>query len=143
MTLVTEIAMGTIDPARAGSASAVLETSSEFGGALGIAVLGSIGAAIYGSAMDSRCRPVCPTTPPRWRGKPWPERRSSRPNCRATAAPQVLAAARDAFTSGMHGVGMVGAVIMIAAGAVCVLFLRRAVVVDLRSRILQRSSAST
>ena len=32
MTLVTEMAMGAMDPARAGSAAAVLETGSEFGG---------------------------------------------------------------------------------------------------------------
>ena len=38
-------------PERAGVASAISETSSEFGGALGIAILGSVGAAIYRAAM--------------------------------------------------------------------------------------------
>ena len=32
---------------RAGSASSLMETAAEFGGALGMAVLGSIGTAIY------------------------------------------------------------------------------------------------
>ncbi len=47
MTLVTEAVVGSVAPERAGSASAVMETCSEFGGALGIAILGSIGTAAY------------------------------------------------------------------------------------------------
>ena len=38
-----------VPPARAGTASSISETSSELGGALGIAVLGSIGTAVYRS----------------------------------------------------------------------------------------------
>jgi len=37
---------------RAGAASGISETSSELGGALGVAVLGSIGAAVYRSSLD-------------------------------------------------------------------------------------------
>ena len=50
-TLATDVVVGSAPPERAGVASAVSETSSEFGGALGIAILGSIGAAIYRSTM--------------------------------------------------------------------------------------------
>jgi DHA2 family multidrug resistance protein-like MFS transporter len=46
-TLATDLIVGAAPPERAGAASAVSETSSEFGGALGIAVLGSVGAAVY------------------------------------------------------------------------------------------------
>ena len=46
-TLATDLMVGIAPPERAGSASGISETSSEFGGALGIAVLGSIGAAVY------------------------------------------------------------------------------------------------
>ncbi len=49
LTLVTDLAVGSVEPTRAGAASAVLETGSEFGGALGIAVLGTVGAAVYRS----------------------------------------------------------------------------------------------
>ncbi|MEU8132433.1 MFS transporter [Streptodolium elevatio] len=45
--LVTDLILGSAPPERAGSASAMSETAAEFGGALGIAVLGSIGTAIY------------------------------------------------------------------------------------------------
>jgi DHA2 family multidrug resistance protein-like MFS transporter len=50
-TLATDLVVGSAPPERAGVASAVSETSSEFGGALGIAILGSIGAAVYRAAM--------------------------------------------------------------------------------------------
>jgi DHA2 family multidrug resistance protein-like MFS transporter len=50
-TLGTEMIVGAAPRERAGAAAAISETSSELGGALGIAVLGSIGAAIYRGAM--------------------------------------------------------------------------------------------
>jgi DHA2 family multidrug resistance protein-like MFS transporter len=46
-TLATDLVVGSAPPERAGSASAMSETAAEMGGALGIAVLGSIGTAIY------------------------------------------------------------------------------------------------
>ena len=52
-TLATDLIVGSAPPERAGAASALSETGSEFGGALGIAVLGSIGTAVYRSEMTS------------------------------------------------------------------------------------------
>ena len=46
-TLATDLVVGSAPPERAGSASAISETSAELGGAVGIAILGSIGTAIY------------------------------------------------------------------------------------------------
>jgi DHA2 family multidrug resistance protein-like MFS transporter len=53
-TLATDLVVGTAPPEGAGAAAAISETSSEFGGALGIAMLGSIGTAIYRSEMSDR-----------------------------------------------------------------------------------------
>lgn len=50
-TLTTDLIIGSAPPERAGAASALSETSAEFGGALGIAVFGSIGIAVYRRAM--------------------------------------------------------------------------------------------
>jgi MFS transporter, DHA2 family, multidrug resistance protein len=50
-TLATNMIVGSAPPKKAGSAAAMSETSAEFGGALGIAVLGSIGTAVYRSQM--------------------------------------------------------------------------------------------
>jgi DHA2 family multidrug resistance protein-like MFS transporter len=51
VTLTTDIVLGAAPPERAGAASAISETSSEFGGALGIALLGSVVTAAYRGAM--------------------------------------------------------------------------------------------
>ncbi len=45
--LTTELIVGSAPPEKAGAASGVSETAAELGGALGIAVLGSVGVAIY------------------------------------------------------------------------------------------------
>jgi MFS transporter, DHA2 family, multidrug resistance protein len=50
-TLTTDLIVGSAPPERAGAASAISETSAEFGGALGIAVFGSIGVAVYRSGL--------------------------------------------------------------------------------------------
>jgi DHA2 family multidrug resistance protein-like MFS transporter len=46
-TLATNFVVGTAPPQRAGAASALSETGAELGGALGIALLGSLGLAVY------------------------------------------------------------------------------------------------
>jgi DHA2 family multidrug resistance protein-like MFS transporter len=51
VTLTTDLVLGAAPPERAGAAAAISETSSEFGGALGIAILGSIVTVIYRGAM--------------------------------------------------------------------------------------------
>jgi MFS transporter, DHA2 family, multidrug resistance protein len=49
--LATDLIVGCAPIEKAGAASAISETSSELGGALGIAILGSIGVAVYRSVM--------------------------------------------------------------------------------------------
>ncbi len=50
-TLATDLVIGNAPAERAGATAALSETASELGGALGIALLGSIGAAVYRSGM--------------------------------------------------------------------------------------------
>jgi DHA2 family multidrug resistance protein-like MFS transporter len=50
-TLATDMMIGSAPPERAGAASAISETNAEFGGALGIAILGSLGTALYRSEV--------------------------------------------------------------------------------------------
>jgi DHA2 family multidrug resistance protein-like MFS transporter len=59
-TLAADLMVGSAPPERAGAAAALNETSSELGGALGIALLGSVAAAVFGpgtvgaAVMDPR-----------------------------------------------------------------------------------------
>lgn len=48
---IESIVVGSAPPERAGAAASISETGSELGGALGIAVLGSIGTAVYRGLM--------------------------------------------------------------------------------------------
>jgi MFS transporter, DHA2 family, multidrug resistance protein len=53
-TLAADIAIGSAPPERAGAASGISETSSELGGALGLAMLGTVGTAVYrGQTADA------------------------------------------------------------------------------------------
>ncbi len=51
ITLATELIVGSAPPEQAGAATGMSETSGELGGALGIAILGSIGTAVYRSGV--------------------------------------------------------------------------------------------
>ncbi|WP_374227227.1 MFS transporter [Streptomyces sp. JJ66] len=52
LNLGTDLVVSSAPPDRAGAASAVSETSNEFGGALGLAVLGSVGIAVYRTRVE-------------------------------------------------------------------------------------------
>jgi MFS transporter, DHA2 family, multidrug resistance protein len=51
-TLAADLMVGAAPPERAGAAAGISETSSEFGGALGIATLGAVGTAVYRGQVD-------------------------------------------------------------------------------------------
>jgi DHA2 family multidrug resistance protein-like MFS transporter len=52
-TLTVDLVVGAAPPERAGAASALAETGAEFGGALGLAVLGSLGMWVYRTQVDA------------------------------------------------------------------------------------------
>jgi DHA2 family multidrug resistance protein-like MFS transporter len=108
MSLTTEAIMTATPPDRAGSAAALQETGSEFGGALGMAMLGSIGTAVYRADLS---------------GFPDSARETLGGALAATDA--VRAAAREAFVHGLHVVALTAAVLMGVAALVALLFLRR------------------
>lgn len=53
-TLTNDIIIGSAPPERAGAASGISETCAEFGGALGIAIFGSIGVTIYRAMLGDQ-----------------------------------------------------------------------------------------
>jgi DHA2 family multidrug resistance protein-like MFS transporter len=59
-TLATDLIVGCAPPEHAGAASAISETGSELGGALGIALLGSVGTAVYRTALSDVAIPGIP-----------------------------------------------------------------------------------
>ncbi|HYN18749.1 MAG TPA: MFS transporter, partial [Actinomycetes bacterium] len=116
--LTTELIVGSAPPEQAGAASGISETGAELGGALGIAIMGSLGVAIYRSELADRLPPGVPAEAA--------EAARDTLGSAAAAAAQlpdelgaaVLAAAREAFVAGMRlssiiaaGIGLVLAVL--------------------------------
>jgi MFS transporter, DHA2 family, multidrug resistance protein len=120
MTLVTEAVVGSVAPERAGSASAVMETCAEFGGALGIAVLGSIGTAVYRADVPSDL-PAGAAAPVR---EGLPAATAAAAHLPAQLADTVLTTARHAFTHSMSVVAVVGAIVLLVTAVTTTLTLR-------------------
>jgi MFS transporter, DHA2 family, multidrug resistance protein len=101
-TLAADIAVSSAPPERAGAASGISETSSELGGALGIALLGTIGTAVYRadvSGPDTLAGAV-----------------ETAERVPLALRPDVLDPAREAFTHGLQVAATVsGALIAVAA----------------------------
>ncbi|MFG2562572.1 MFS transporter [Streptomyces sp. NPDC048496] len=122
MTLANELALGAAPPERAGSAAAVLESGQELGGALGMAILGSIGAAVYSRDMSDGL----PSGMPHAEAVRETLGGATAAKLPAPMADAALAAARDAFTHGM-GVASVGAAVVMAGAGLFSLGLLRGV----------------
>ena len=100
--LTTELVVGSAPPERAGAASGISETAAELGGALGIAILGSVGVAVYrGEVTDNLAADVPPDAVAAARdtlGAAF-EVAAELP---AQAGDALLAVAKEAFVSGMN-----------------------------------------
>ncbi|MCJ0869474.1 MFS transporter [Streptomyces sp. AP-93] len=124
MTLANELALGAAPPERAGSAAAVLESGQELGGALGMAILGSIGAAVYSRDMADALPPGVPQAEAVRETLGGATAAASQLS--AGTADAVLAAARDAFTHGMGFAAVGSAIVMAGAGLFSFTWLRGA-----------------
>ncbi|MFB8178852.1 MFS transporter [Streptomyces sp. NPDC055966] len=113
---LVDLAMSGAPVERAGTASSLLETSTEFGGALGMAVLGSIGTALYRHEM--------PSTAPAGARETLGGALATAARLPGRAGESLLATAREAFTSGMRGAALAGAVILVVAAVGAALSLR-------------------
>ncbi|MGI5121101.1 MFS transporter [Marinactinospora thermotolerans] len=121
-TLTNDAIMSAAPPSRAGAASAVSETAYELGGALGVAVLGSVLTAMYRSHLE----PVA--------GVPAAVMDAARETLGGAveaagglggeAGAALMLAARTAFTDGIHVTSLIGMVI-VAYAAVQAGFLLR------------------
>ncbi|SED80976.1 MFS transporter, DHA2 family, multidrug resistance protein [Streptomyces sp. 2231.1] len=117
MSQLTDLAMSSAPVERAGTASSLMETGTEFGGALGMAVLGSIGTALYRHGM--------PATAPAEARETLGGALADAARLPGGAGDSLLATAKEAFTSGMHGVAIAGAVLLALAAVGAAVSLRR------------------
>jgi DHA2 family multidrug resistance protein-like MFS transporter len=124
MSLGTGFILGSAPPEKAGSAASISETSGEFGIAVGIAALGSLGTYVYRSRMDGEVAaavPVDATTSARESIAGAIDAAAGLP---ASVGAELLDVARASFTSGFNVVGGVGAVIFAGLAVLAAVALR-------------------
>jgi DHA2 family multidrug resistance protein-like MFS transporter len=122
--LTTDLIIRSAPQEKAGAASGISETSAEFGGALGIALYGSIGVAVYRAAMADVTIDVPPAAAD--------AARDTLGGAIAVAAElpaqvgdALVAAARDAFIRGMQLTAAISAVGTAALAVFVAVALRR------------------
>jgi DHA2 family multidrug resistance protein-like MFS transporter len=115
-TLSNDLVIGHAPPERAGAAAALSETGSELGGALGIALLGSIGTALYRARMSDAPEPARDTLGAALAiGRDLGGQRGE----------ELIATAREAFAGSLRLSAVVSAVIVAVIGIVAARQLRR------------------
>jgi DHA2 family multidrug resistance protein-like MFS transporter len=105
--LGTGIMVGSAPPERAGAAASLSETSNVFGSSLGLALLGSLGAAVYRGKMAEA---DLSGYPPELASKA----RQTIGGATVDGQPGLIALARHAFTNGLNVVAAVAAAVLVA-----------------------------
>ncbi|MFJ7043360.1 MFS transporter [Streptomyces sp. NPDC101112] len=116
--LGTDIVVGSAPPEQAGSAAAISETSTELGMALGVAILGSVGTAVYRSEVD------VPAGIPDGAGDTLAEALQAAKALPADVAAAFVDSGRAAFTEGMNVIGVVGALLALGTAVLVAVVIR-------------------
>jgi len=123
--LAVDMIVAAAPPESAGAASALSETGSEFGGAMGIAVLGSIGAAVYRSRMDTAAPADLPADAADAARDTLGGATEVASHLPDQLSGPLLHAAQEAFTEGMRLAAAAGTVIMVVLAVLTAITLRR------------------
>jgi len=120
LTVATDTVLGVVPKDRAGAASAISETATELGGALGIAVLGSVLGALYRRDL------VLPADLPPSLAGPARETLAGavQVSAQVPGGEQLLDSARQAFVNGMQVTMVSSAVLMVLVAVVAAFALR-------------------
>ena len=125
VTLGTDLIVGCAPPERAGVASGISETGAELGGALGIAVLGSIGVAVYRSQVAD----AVPAGVPPEEAETTKDTLGGAVEAVETLPDQLgaplLEAAQEAFTQGFQIAALTGAAVAAATAVLAAILLRQ------------------
>ncbi|MGW7444578.1 MFS transporter [Kitasatospora sp. NPDC054795] len=122
VTLGMGLVMGSAPVEKAGSAAALNETSGQLGFALGIAALGSVGAAVYRGAL--RLPEGLPAEAVRAAGDSLTGAQEAARSLSGEVADALLAPARAAFAVELHTVVTVAGVLLLATAALVTVLLR-------------------
>jgi MFS transporter, DHA2 family, multidrug resistance protein len=119
-TLAADLAVGSAPPERAGAASGISETSTELGGALGLAILGTVGTAVY----RAQAADTIPAGSPHDATDTLAGAVTVAHGLPPQAAAGVLEPAREAFTQGLQVAATVSGALVVAAALLVTVLLR-------------------
>jgi len=123
-TATTDLIVGSAPPERAGAASGISETGSELGGALGIAILGSIGVAIYRGGLADALPAGVPTQAAVAARDTLGGAVAVAQQLPAGLGAALLAASREAFTTGLQVTAGISAVVAVGIAVLATVTLR-------------------
>jgi DHA2 family multidrug resistance protein-like MFS transporter len=126
MSLTGNMVMASAPPEKAGSAAAVMETSGEFGVAVGIATLGSLATYVYRSQVADGVPAGVPADVASAVNESLADAVGAVQQTSGQLGTELLRLAQSAFTSGLNAVSVVGVVVFVVLAALCVLVLRKA-----------------
>jgi DHA2 family multidrug resistance protein-like MFS transporter len=124
-TLTNDLILEAAPPERAGAASGISETGAELGGALSIAILGSIGTAVYRSEIDGGIPAAVPPEEEQAARDTLGGAVAAGDDLPTPLATQLLDAARDAFTQGLQVTALSSAVVAGVTAVLAAVLLRR------------------
>ena len=124
-TLTNDLIIGAAPPERAGAASAISETGAELGGALSIAILGTLGTAVYRTQVEDGIPASVPAEEAEAARDTLGGAVVASRDLADSLADQVLDVAQSAFTQGLQVVALVSAILAALAAIGVALFLRQ------------------
>lgn len=125
LVLGTDLIIGSAPPEKAGSVSALSETSSELGIALGIALMGSITTSVYQNQVGDFIPQDIPQSVADAVLDSLAGAIATADQIPASVSAGLLDSARMAFTSGMNAVAWISFVIIVLLAVLSVIFLRQ------------------
>ena len=125
MTLATDVVVGSVSPERSGAASALSETAAELGAALGVAVLGSVGTAMYRSGVLEQLPGDIPAEAAEAISSSLGGALAVATQVGEPAATALTEMARSAFVDGLSAATLVGSALLLGAAIICPILLHR------------------
>ncbi|WEH33559.1 MFS transporter [Streptomyces sp. AM 4-1-1] len=110
MALVSDLALTTAPPEKAGSAASLLETGQEFGGALGMALLGAVATSVYRADMPASAPSAA---------------RKTLAGAVASGDGSLITLGREAFTHSLRYASVSGGALLLAGAVLAAVLLRR------------------
>jgi MFS transporter, DHA2 family, multidrug resistance protein len=124
-TLAADLMVGAAPPERAGAAAGISETSSEFGGALGIATLGAVGTAVYRGQVEEGLPTAAPPEALEAGQDTLGAAVAAGEELPADLASQLVDAAQGAFTQAFQVAAGLNVAVAVAAAILAVTLVRR------------------